>query len=261
MTTDIAMCNYLRVTSETAPSSDLPADPVLAVAERQLVMLGELAEMAMTMSRAYVASGVASADAAKAILAEEFFIPEVGRANACGAKDAAESFQKVTRAVRLTLKLEMTVAEAVRDLRAGIVTRAAGPKDARETPAVLQTTLDYRRPAGSCSDGRDTDATRADRDTERLVDIEYAEHLPRGFYRRLVDDLAADIRASGDWDTATLSAPHLVPPPSNLPVRRVGVLADPMAPHDDPEKGVGGGAAPPIGPVPADVAIRRRELA
>ena len=56
--------------------------------------------MAMAASRAFTASAVASAKAAEAILADEYFMPEVGRARACGAKDAAESLQKVTRAVR-----------------------------------------------------------------------------------------------------------------------------------------------------------------
>ncbi len=200
------------MTAEAAPCPDLPTDPVLAVAERQLVLLRELGEMAMTMSRAYLASGVASADAAKAVLADEYFIPEVGRARACGAKDAADGFQKVSRAVRLTLKLEMTVAETVRDLRAGIVTQTARPKPAGEMSAVLEAALDRRRPAGSSSDDRDTDVTRSDMDRERLVDIEAPDHLPQASYRRLVDDLAADIGVAVDWNRATVSAPDPVCP-------------------------------------------------
>ncbi len=120
-------------------------DPTLDIAERQLAMLGELAEMAMTTARAFTASAVASAKAAEAILDDKYFVPEVGRANACGAKDAAESLQKVTRAVRLTLMLEMKVAEIVRDIRAGVVTHIggfAGHKDAGGTPA------DQRRSSG-----------------------------------------------------------------------------------------------------------------
>ena len=72
------------------------------------------------------------------ILAEEYFTPEVGRAKACGARDAAESLQKVQRAVRLTLVLQMKVAEIVRDINAGKLTYIspfARGKDAGETPA------------------------------------------------------------------------------------------------------------------------------
>ena len=111
-------------------------------------MLGELAEIAMGVSRAFSSSAVASAKAAEAILADEYFVPEVGRARACGAKDAAESFQKAARAVRLTLKLEMAVAETLRDIRAGIVTRTASLRDAGGMPADLETNLVRRRLAG-----------------------------------------------------------------------------------------------------------------
>ena len=217
-----AICKHLRLTLEAAPSPDSRTDPVFDVAERQLVMLGELAELAMGLSRGFAASAAASAKAEEAILADKFFMPEIGRARACGAKDAADSFQKVSRAVRLTLMLEMKVAETVRDLRAGIVTRTTTPKSAGETPAVLEIGLNQslpgpssRAPAGSRPDKRDTDVTRADRDTERL-DIEYPERLPKGSYCGLVDDLAADIGATVDWESATVVAPRLdeiLPPP------------------------------------------------
>ena len=104
------------------------------------------------------------------------------------------------------------------------------------------TTLDRWRPAGSSSDGSDTDVTRADRDTERLFDIERLERSPLGDYCRIVDDLAADIGASVDWDSTTLSAPDLG---DHVPVWRVGALADPAAPHPNAARGVGGGADPP----------------
>ena len=84
-------------------STDAPTpetDPVLAVAERQFVLLGEMVEIVMVAVRAFGASSVAAAEAEKRILGEEWFTPEVGRARACGAKDAAESLQKVTRALR-----------------------------------------------------------------------------------------------------------------------------------------------------------------
>ena len=52
-------------------------------------------------------------------MSEPWFTPEVGRARACGAKDASDSFHKVTRALRLTFMLQKTVADTVRDLRGG----------------------------------------------------------------------------------------------------------------------------------------------
>ncbi len=201
---NIALCKYVWMSS----GSDLHPDPTLAVAERQLAMLGELAEMAMTAARAFTASATASAKAAEAILDDKYFMPEVGRANACGAKDAAESLQKVTRAVRLTLMLEMKVAEIARDIRAGIVTYSGGVsfrKDAGGTPADqdgLRVRQSLSRPssgelAGSCSDDRD----RHECDAERLIDIERLDILPRAAFRETVDRICADIGAVVDWST------------------------------------------------------------
>ena len=98
-----------------------PTIPTLEVAERQLAILGEVARMAMAVTRGCAAASLAASHAVEVILADEFYQPETGRARAlAGAKDAADSFQKVSRALRLTLTLEKTVAEWVRDLRAGV---------------------------------------------------------------------------------------------------------------------------------------------
>ncbi len=199
------------MTAETPPSSDIPADPALVVAERQLVMLGELAQLAMVMSRAYTASGVASVEAAKAILTDKYFVPEVGRANACGAKDAAESFQKVTRALRLTLMLETTTAEYVRDLRAGVVphsnTKIAAAHGAKPARLVIDENPAPSAPRPEAdSEGKAAGVERPGGERERLVDIEHADRLPKGSYCRLVDNLAADAEASVDWETTTVSA-------------------------------------------------------
>ena len=195
--------------------SEGPADPTLAVAERQLAMLGELAEMAMAASRAFTVSAIASARAAEAVLDDKFFMPEVGRANACGAKDAAESIQKVTRAVRLTLMLEMKVAEIVRDIRAGIMTYSggmAGRKDAGGTPAdlesLLETVLDRRHPAGSCSPDRETDDKTDRREVDR-IEFDRPDTLPRTLLRETVDHICADIGAAIDWSTWKVGPPEL----------------------------------------------------
>jgi hypothetical protein len=198
--------------SETAPSSsDVCTDPALAVAERQLVLLGELAELTMAVSRAYAASAVAAAEAEAKIVSEPWFTPEIGRARACGAKDAAESLQKVTRALRLTFILQKTVAETVRDLRAGIVAAPKATASVRgEKPARI--VID-ESPAPSAP-RRDVDdegnAARVERpggERERLFDVERPDRLPRGAYCKIVDDLAAAVGATVDWETATVRAP------------------------------------------------------
>ena len=173
--------------TETAAS--LP-DPTPAIAERQLAMLTELAEMAMAASRAFTTSAIAASKAEAMILGEEWFTPEVGRARACGARDAAESLQKVSRAVRLTLKLEMTVAEIVRDIRAGKITYIGGlaaGKDAGGTPAYQDVLLVRRRPAGS-SRADTPDRERLDReprDSESLVEFDRPDRFPLAAFSRV----------------------------------------------------------------------------
>ena len=172
-------------------------------------MLGELAQMAMVVSRAHAAAAVAAAHAVEVILADEHWQPETGRARAlAGAKDAAESFRKVSRALRLTLMLEKTVAEAVRDICAGIIAVTAPPKDAGRAPVFLETTPDRRGPAGSGRGDRESDVERPDRDTERLVDIERPDILPRAPFRETVDRIGADLGAGVDWNAWTVARPE-----------------------------------------------------
>ena len=150
----LAKCNYLGVTPA-------PEDPTLDVAERQLAMLGELAEMAMAVSRAFAGAGIAAARAAGSILNDEAWQSESDRALAITASGhAAEAFQKVSRALRLTLKLEKSTAEWLRDERLGIRREARD-----ETP-------DNRRdrPRGEQSAG-------AEPDSERLVELERGDIL------------------------------------------------------------------------------------
>jgi hypothetical protein len=222
--------------SETAPSSEPCADPALAVAERQLVLLGELAELTMQVSRVYAASAVAAAEAEAKIVSEPWFTPEIGRARACGAKEASNSFDKVTRALRLTFILQKTVAETVRDLRAGI---AAAPKTRDQKPARI-VIGDISAPSAPRRDADDEGrAARAERpggERERLFDVERPDRLPRGTYCKIVDDLAADIGATVDWDTSTVSAPDFIrrdagrPEPSFETPRRQDRQAVPAEP-------------------------------
>ena len=181
------------------PQPNPSTDPTLEVAERQLLQLRELAEIAMAAARAFGESAVACAGAEKQIVGEDWFTPEVGRARACGARDAAESIQKVTRAARLTMKLEMAVAEMVRDIRAGIVTHSTPT----HCNVVAASGTHAGGLTGACPRDRDSDWTRQDADTERLVEFDRPETLPRAPLRDTVEEICADLGVTVDWKTWT----------------------------------------------------------
>jgi hypothetical protein len=184
----------MRMTTTDTPTAS--TDPTLAVAERQLAMLTELAALAMNVTRTFAAAAEAASKAEAQILSEPWFTPEVGRARACGAKEASESFQKVTRALRLTMILEKSTAEWLRDIRNG----TASTKDAGGTPALRLNPRAPRRsagvPAGSSSPDRDRE--RCECDKERL-DVERPDRLPRAPFRETVDAICADVGATVDW--------------------------------------------------------------
>ncbi len=169
-------------------------------------MLGELAQMAMVVARAYAASAVAAAHAVEVILADEFWQPETGRARAlAGSRDAAEAFQKVSRALRLTLVLEKTTAETIRDLRAGVV------REPRVTAAVDPAHRDRSIAAGSIREEPGDPAPNFDGrgpDTERLHDIERPDRPLRGSFQDSVSGLCADIGVAPDWDGWRIGAPE-----------------------------------------------------
>ncbi len=195
------------------PAPDPSADPTLAVAELQLVLLAELTQIVMSAARAYGASSVAASQAETMILGEEWFTPEVGRARACGAKDAAESLQKVARAARLTMKLQMVVAETVRDIRAGIVTRSAVAYCNAEETSVPKAGTGSGAPAttprdGACPADRDSDVCRLETNTERLVEFDRAETLPRAaLVREIAEPICADLGVTVDWKAWKLRSP------------------------------------------------------
>ena len=66
------------------------ANPTLTICERQLELLGELAEMTIVVARSYAHAAVAAAAAVEAVVADEYYQSETERARAlAGAKDAA----------------------------------------------------------------------------------------------------------------------------------------------------------------------------
>ena len=186
-------------------------DPAIAVAERQLPMLAEAAQMALVVSRGFAAAALAAANAVEIILDDEIWQPETGRARAlAGAKDAAEAFQKVSRSLRLTLTLEMKTAELLRDLRAGIVSKTIA-KHGGETPADHETpvAVDRRRPAGSCSSEGAVDLDKSERDFERLVEFDRPDRLPNAPFRQTVDQICDDIGVAPDWKNWKIGRPKL----------------------------------------------------
>ncbi len=127
------------MSSDTAPPPPPPpgaltesgADPRIARAEQRLAMLRELSEIGMAMTRRL---------ARRVLEAPDDDAADPGPAEAAGAKaaskaaptaapgprlDSADSFAKISRAVRLTLAFEAKTDEQLADLRAGGKDRAA----------------------------------------------------------------------------------------------------------------------------------------
>ena len=101
----------------------------------------------------------------------------------------------------------------MRDLRAGIVApaKAASARDQKPARIVIDETLAPSAPRRDADDeGKAARVERPGGERERLFDIERPDRLPRGAYCKIVDDLAADIGATVDWDSATVSKPDLV---------------------------------------------------
>ena len=165
-------------------------------------MLGELAAMALVVARAHAAAAVAAANAVEVILADECWQPETGRARAlAGSRDAAEAFQKVSRALRLTLMLEKATADFVRDLRLGI--------EKKVVAATPRNICEIRREDVSSDSVHERRADRrSDAAAERLVDIERTDVLPRLAFRETVDRICADLGADVDWNAWKIAPPE-----------------------------------------------------
>ena len=97
--------------SDTLPERDAP-DPRIARAEQRLAMLRELAELGMALTRALARRALEAPDV------DPEAVPEPRH-------DPADSFARLSRAVRLTLALEATVEDQLSALRAGEMDRAA----------------------------------------------------------------------------------------------------------------------------------------
>ena len=186
-----------------------PASPAIAIAERQLGVLGELANMALEVSRGYAAAALSASHTVEVKLADEYYQSETERARVlAGAKDAAEGFQKVARTLRLTLKLELSTAEVLGELW-------AETRSTQSAPASTAIRKDLEIQAGSedgidvhqepdpvpSSDKEAFDSDRRESEAECLVDIEHPDRLPRGPFHETVDELCADLGTTVNWTT------------------------------------------------------------
>jgi hypothetical protein len=124
-----------------APPERDPADPRIVRAEERLAMLRELAELGMSMTRAFARRALESpptdpddapapAPAPSAMAGAR----EASRAIPGPRHDPAESFARLSRAVRLTLAFEVKTEDQLANLRAGGKERPA--KDRRRAAAV-----------------------------------------------------------------------------------------------------------------------------
>ena len=108
--------------SSTAPPESVPADapdPRIARAEQRLAMLRELAELGMALTRELTRRAMAAPEAPEAA-------PDATPASRHPPRhDPADSFARLSRAVRLTLALEATVEDRLSNLRADAVIRTA----------------------------------------------------------------------------------------------------------------------------------------
>ena len=118
---------------EDAAHADEAPDPAVLRAERRLRLLAELAEIGMELARALKPSPPA----------DEGEAPDAAADEARGRRrDPAEAFAGLSRAIRLTLMLEATADEELRNLSSGVVTER---KEKRARAAVKAREADDER--------------------------------------------------------------------------------------------------------------------
>jgi len=106
-------------TPDAAPAPAEAIDPSILRAERRLRLLEELSEIGMDLARALRHEVLARAEQAENIANGEA-PPAASPAAAGKAPDPADTFARISRAIRLTLTLEAKTDEALRALRAGL---------------------------------------------------------------------------------------------------------------------------------------------
>ncbi|MEO8926586.1 MAG: hypothetical protein ABI306_05425 [Caulobacteraceae bacterium] len=182
------------------------ASPSILRAERQLRMLEELARIGMDLARALGRRAEAEAEAAgEAVDAVPNAAPQPATQ-----RDPADAFQRISRAIRLTLALEMRTDETLRALQAGEATAEAARREAaiRRAEAAKtrcrQAVEEKVRAVVSHAITAEIEGDEAldachEALDERLEDDESYEDLADKPLRQTVERLCADLGLSPDW--------------------------------------------------------------
>ncbi|MGH7024068.1 MAG: hypothetical protein ACREEB_10825 [Caulobacteraceae bacterium] len=175
------------------PADDEAPDPSVVLAEQQLCMLRELAEIGMELARALRPGAAVEAPADD---------KSHGKV-----RDPADAFWTVSRAVRLTLALEAKTDEALRDLKAGVVRKAekAGTAlpgqralKAREARGAQVTELVDHVAMAECETWEDYFGV-CKALSERLSEDEAYWDIDERPLRETVERLCRDLTLSPDW--------------------------------------------------------------
>ena len=240
--------------SNPAPAPQDPAsfaageapDPSVLRAERRLRLLEELAEIGMELARRLRPG--AAANGASGAGATDEPVAETGQAKG---RDPADTFGRLSRAIRLTLALEARTDAELRDLKAGMARARAEEQAQAAERARIAAAKDLENRIARVrhlvlgvvdAEIEDVDACDAIcRDLDELLeehesDFRWAERPLRETVERLCRDLAL----SPDWsrwadDGWTLDDPPVRPPaakPKQSGARLAGQAGRFQAGHD-----------------------------
>jgi len=196
-----------------------PEDASIQRAERQLRMLQELAEIGMDLARALRRRVESETDT------------EADAPPPAAGRDPADAFQRLSRAIRLTLALETKVAEALRALIAG---EAAAVETGRAETARRDDEAQARRREATHSkvvglvghaiyaeiDNQEALWDCLDAMDERLDEDEAYEGYADRPLRETVERLCADLGLTPDWSLWTDEG-WVIPPAARRPAYSV----------------------------------------
>ncbi len=211
----------------SAPPPGLAIDPRAAEiqrAERQLLMLDRMAELGMELAEALQLRAVAEATAAAKAVESGVAVESESRPLN---KEPGETFVRVTRAVRLTLAMQMTLEKTIRTLREAPATEATpaadGPAGYDNDRGTRWVPGYYRKHHSETNDGSRTDKVRDlvwDVANHGIHDIFEAQKTLSALHERLretetydtilyrplketVEAVCADLGLTPDWSRWT----------------------------------------------------------
>jgi hypothetical protein len=159
-------------------------DPRVARAEERLAMLRELAELGMTLTRELTRRTLESPETPEAAPAADGNPKAVARAVPGPRHDPAESFARLSRAVRLTLALEAKAEEELSALLAGVKDRAAASPPAANDEGFPSERLTRDYPSAHRNKIRDAVFDAINRE---VTDIHPAKEVLDVLYERLIE--------------------------------------------------------------------------